>query len=567
MGEVFRGFDTRLGRPVAIKRLRTDLAINPVYRSRFRREALAAGRLSHPAIVAVYDTGEERDATGASIPFIVMELVDGRNLRDALREGEKVLPERALELTAGVLDALACSHAAGIVHRDIKPGNVMLTNSGGVKVADFGIAHAVSDVSSTATLAGTVMGTAQYLSPEQGRGQAVDVRSDIYSVGCLLYELLVGRPPFTGDSPVNVVFQHVSEVPDPPSRAGCDISADIDSITLKALAKDPADRYQTAAEMKADIESVLSGTHPLAATALPASLSPRSLDSQYVKAAVPRRPRLSHLLAVMTALVVVVGAASAFGAYRSGPPQAAAGLSTVEVPAVMGLGRVGAESLLRNAHLIPRFQFVHGPDGASVDTAVGQQPKGGETAAVGSAVLVTINVGSRRAVIPRGLVGLDVDQVRKTLRRAGFTNVTTEKATPSKAGVRAGQVMALDPAEGRDVPLARRITVTYAGEAARVPQMRKTLPAVTNSGKSRKESGSENPTDRQARQSDKSADEVSRRADPDGQEEDESDTPTTDDKPEEDDEPEEENEDGGDRGERLPIDPKNLLPLDPDDLP
>jgi eukaryotic-like serine/threonine-protein kinase len=547
MAEVFRGFDTRLGRPVAIKRLRTDLAINPLFRSRFGREALAAGRLSHPAIVAVYDTGEERDATGASIPFIVMEMVDGRSLREALREGEKVLPERALELTAAVLDALACSHAAGIVHRDIKPGNVMLTSSGRVKVADFGIAHAVSDSSGTVTMAGTVMGTAQYLSPEQGRGQAVDVRSDIYSVGCLLYELLVGLPPFTGDSPVSIVFQHVSEAPEPPSAARCDVSADIDSITLKALAKDPADRYQTAWEMKADIERVLGGAHPSMATALPAPETQRSPEVQKANTAVTRKPKLASLLAILTA-VLVVAAASAFGANRSSPAQVA-GPSTVEVPAVMGLGRVGADSLLRNAHLVPRFAFVHGPDDASVDTVVGQEPTGGDTTALGSAVMVTINVGRPRAVIPGGLIGLDVDRVTKTLRQAGFTNVTTEKA-PSDASVQPGQVLSLAPAGGRTVRLGQHITVTYAGGAARPLQM--TPPSVTTSRESRQDTNSDNSAGRLAQQGDDSAA---------GSQETEGGSTAK--KPGK---PKGKGASGHEVGGWIQVDPGSLLPLDPNDL-
>jgi serine/threonine-protein kinase len=259
MSEVFRGFDHHLGRPVAIKRLRADLVTNPTFRGRFRREALAASSLNHPAIVAVYDTGEERDRAGASIPFIVMELVQGRSLRDALHEDGKVSQVHALELTAAVLEALTCSHNAGIIHRDIKPGNVMLTTSGQVKVADFGIARAVSEASGTATMPGTVMGTAQYLSPEQGRGDPADARSDIYSVGCMLYELLVGQAPFSGDSAVSIVFQHIYDIATPPSAAQPEISVSVDAITLKALAKDPADRYQTATEMRRDIQRVLSG--------------------------------------------------------------------------------------------------------------------------------------------------------------------------------------------------------------------------------------------------------------------------------------------------------------------
>jgi eukaryotic-like serine/threonine-protein kinase len=416
MSEVYRGFDAQLRRPVAIKRLRPELAVNPVFRARFRREAQAAGRLNHPAIVAVYDTGEEREATGSSIPFIVMELVEGRSLRDALRQEGRVSPSRALELMAGVLDALACSHAAGIIHRDIKPGNVMLSNGRAVKVADFGIARAVSDASGTATMAGTVIGTAQYLSPEQGRGEAADVRSDLYSAGCLLYELLVGEPPFVGDSMVSIIFQHISEPATRPSAANSDISADIDAIVMKALAKDPADRYQSAAEMKADVDNVLGGRPPAATTLFPASIieqSPMpanyegSTDRHSVKTSTVGRPRASRLIASVIAVLLVVAGASAFAIYQPERPEAAA-VTTTEVPAVLGLGRVGVESLLRNADLVPRFEFVHGA-GASVDTAIKQIPAGGEMTAIDSTVTVVINIGPRRETVPPSLTARDLD--------------------------------------------------------------------------------------------------------------------------------------------------------------
>jgi eukaryotic-like serine/threonine-protein kinase len=416
MSEVYRGFDAQLRRPVAIKRLRPDLAMNPVYRARFRREAQAAGRLSHPAIVAVYDTGEEFEATGTSIPFIVMELVEGRSLRDALRKQGRVSPVRALELTASVLDALACSHAAGIIHRDIKPGNVMLSDGRAVKVADFGIARAVSDSSGTATMAGTVIGTAQYLSPEQGRGEAADARSDLYSTGCLLYELLVGEPPFVGDSMVSIIFQHISEPPTRPSAANPDISADIDAIVMKALAKDPADRYQSAAEMKADVDNVLSGRPPAATTLLPPSMieasearagKDGSTDRHGVETSAVERPRARRLIASLTAVLFVMAGVSAFGVYRSDKPEAAAA-TTTEVPAVLGLGRVGVESLLRNADLVPRFEFVHGA-GASVDTAIKQIPAGGEMVAIESTVTVVINIGPRRETVSPNLTARDLD--------------------------------------------------------------------------------------------------------------------------------------------------------------
>ena len=270
MAEVRKGHDTRLGRVVAIKRLRTDLASDATFQARFRREAQSAASLNHPAIVAVYDTGEEpaSDGTGVSQPYIVMEFVAGRTLRDILREGRKILPERALEITSGVLSALDYSHRAGIIHRDIKPGNVMLTPSGDVKVMDFGIARAMSD-SNTMTQTAAVVGTAQYLSPEQARGETVDSRSDVYSAGCLLYELLTGRPPFVGDSPVAVAYQHVREPARPPSDHDTDLPPAVDAIVMKALAKRLEDRYQSAAAMRSDIERYLAGRPVQAPVPLP----------------------------------------------------------------------------------------------------------------------------------------------------------------------------------------------------------------------------------------------------------------------------------------------------------
>src|ERR687891_2410397 len=237
MAEVYHAHDTRLGRTVAVKTLRVDLARDPSFQARFRREAQSAASLNHPAIVAVYDTAEESDNEGHLLPYIVMEYVEGRTLRDILREGRKILPERALEITADVLSALDYSHRAGIVHRDIKPANVMLTPNGQVKVMDFGIARAVADSSATMTQTAAVLGTAQYLSPEQARGEPVDARSDIYSTGCLLYELLTGRPPFVGDSPVSVAYQHVREIPERPSLYNPEITDDVDAIVAKALTK------------------------------------------------------------------------------------------------------------------------------------------------------------------------------------------------------------------------------------------------------------------------------------------------------------------------------------------
>ena len=266
MAEVHIGYDTRLGRNVAIKILRADLARDPSFQTRFRREAQAAAGLNHPAIVAVYDTGEDQIRTEQgglqAVPFIVMEYVEGHTVRDILK-GDVAAPiDEAIEITMGVLSALDYAHHAGLVHRDIKPANVMLTPTGAVKVMDFGIARALADVGQTMTQSQAVVGTAQYLSPEQARGENVDARSDLYSTGCLLFELLTGRPPFVGDSPVSVAYQHVREAAPRPSQFASDVPATLDAVVERALQKDRANRYSTAQEFMADLQRVLDPSAP-----------------------------------------------------------------------------------------------------------------------------------------------------------------------------------------------------------------------------------------------------------------------------------------------------------------
>ncbi|GDY30956.1 Stk1 family PASTA domain-containing Ser/Thr kinase [Gandjariella thermophila] len=263
MSEVHRGRDVRLGREVAVKVLRADLARDPQFQERFRREAQNAAALNHPAIVAVYDTGETKTEYGP-LPYIVMEYVDGRTLRDIVKTQGPLSGKRAMEIMADVCAALDFSHRHGIVHRDVKPANVMITRTGAVKVMDFGIARAVADGQASVTQTAAVIGTAQYLSPEQARGEAVDARSDVYAAGCVLFELLTGEPPFTGDSPVAVAYQHVREEPKPPSSLNPQVTPALDAIALKALSKNPANRYQSAAEMRADLVRVLSGQRPAA---------------------------------------------------------------------------------------------------------------------------------------------------------------------------------------------------------------------------------------------------------------------------------------------------------------
>ena len=262
MAEVHAGVDTRLGRRVAIKLLRSDLARDPSFHARLKREAQSAAGLNHPGIVAVYDSGEQEFAESGGdivhVPFIVMEMVEGRTLRQVLTDHGRLTVREALDVTAGVLAPLDYSHRNGIVHRDIKPGNVMLTPEGDIKVMDFGIARALEDTGSL-TQTQSVVGTAQYLSPEQARGEIVDARSDLYSTACLLYELLVGRPPFVGDSQLAVAYQHVGEDPKPPSHYDPEIPPAIDRLLLHALQKDRTVRYQDAHTFREDVLAARDG--------------------------------------------------------------------------------------------------------------------------------------------------------------------------------------------------------------------------------------------------------------------------------------------------------------------
>jgi len=307
MAEVYSGVDTRLGRTVAIKLLKADLAADSSFEIRFRQEAQASARMAHPTIVRVYDAGDEitLDANGVErhLPYIVMELVRGEVLREILRS-RKLTQQEAIAYATGVLTALEFSHAAGVVHRDIKPANVMITDSNAVKVMDFGIARAVSDSSATLAHTNGIVGTAQYFSPEQARGETVDLRSDLYSTGVLLYEMLTGRPPFTGETAVSVAYQHVSEVAPTPSSIVPSISTAIDSVVMKALAKDRAARFQSASEFRTALAASVSGQSVEAfddgaqpATAPMQPIDQEALEPTTVQPVLPESDPFAELLA------------------------------------------------------------------------------------------------------------------------------------------------------------------------------------------------------------------------------------------------------------------------------
>jgi beta-lactam-binding protein with PASTA domain/tRNA A-37 threonylcarbamoyl transferase component Bud32 len=480
MAEVHRALDLRLGRPVAVKELRADLATDPTFQARFRREAQSAAGLNHPTIVAVYDTGEETNpVTGTSIPYIVMELVEGQTLRDVLREGRKLLPERALELTVGVLDALSYSHKAGIVHRDIKPANVMLTPTGQVKVMDFGIARAVADTSATMTQTAAVIGTAQYLSPEQARGETVDARSDIYSAGCLLYELLVGRPPFVGDSPVSVAYQHVREQPVPPSQLDPEITPDIDAITLKALAKDADDRYQSAREFKNDITRVLAGQQ--ATAAIPRPVSESDIPTRVTTRPVPTPPpdeddvdeepkKRGGIIALVVVLALLLLGGAAWGVYAWMQPDEPPPPALVAVPNVLTYTADQAQARLEGVGLSATVREVNGP--ADTKGQVTQQDPIAETQVeVNSSVTITVNQGPETATIPDGLVGRDRESAEDRLNDAGFDSVEAKAATSEPNDADAGQVLSVNPKEGSTVALSAKVTLTYATGESTVPNL------------------------------------------------------------------------------------------------
>jgi eukaryotic-like serine/threonine-protein kinase len=434
MAEVREGHDLRLGRTVAIKRLRFDLASDTTFQARFRREAQSAASLNHPAIVAVYDTGEEEPSDGSvtPIPYIVMEYVEGRTLRDILREGRKILPERALEITADVLAALDYSHRAGIVHRDIKPANVMLTPTGDVKVMDFGIARAVADSSSTMTQTAAVVGTAQYLSPEQARGEQVDARSDIYSTGVLLFELLTGRPPFVGDSPVAVAYQHVREEPPPPSAFDPEISPELDSIVMKALTKSTSERYQSAAEMRADIERALAGQPVVAPAAVGASMAATAATSRLLPygdgpsetATVPqieeeqkKNRRRGWLLAILALLALVLLILAAL--FLPGLLNSSDEVKPTIVPTVTGKRLPQAEKLLEQKKLEVGDITRQPDENAKKGIVLEQSPPPGEQADRRSAVDLVVSSGPPRVKVP-DIVGDSFAVAKGELEDRGF---------------------------------------------------------------------------------------------------------------------------------------------------
>ena len=383
MAEVYLARDLRLDRQVAVKVMRPGMAVDPLYLERFRREGRSAASLSHPAVVAVFDSGEDT-AGGEPLPYLVMEHVQGLTLLELMRgyQGERgTSVRRALELVDGVLSGLAYAHAQGIVHRDIKPANVMLAEDGQVKVMDFGIARPMAQPQELAlTQTSIVVGTAEYLSPEQARGTTVDARADLYSAGCLLFELLTGRPPFVGDTPVAVVWQHLQSEPQPPSQLAPAVPPSCDALVLRALAKDREQRFGSAGEMRTAVRGVLESLAvPVRADATVQLTAGGSGDGRRRRGSGARRVRT--VLVVGAAVVAACGAYALVGAARH-----------VRTPDLQGVTLAAARPLLHRDGLWVAHVIVGGCPGqaAAVRRICGQSPAAGTTVRFGTGVTVRI---------------------------------------------------------------------------------------------------------------------------------------------------------------------------------
>ncbi|WP_018157508.1 Stk1 family PASTA domain-containing Ser/Thr kinase [Demetria terragena] len=486
MAEVHLGHDTRLGRQVAIKMLRSDLARDHTFLTRFRREAQSAAGLNHHAIVAVYDSGEdvfiETGGAQVDVPYIVMEFVDGKTLREILNEEGRLSPDEAARITQGVLAALEYSHDHGIVHRDIKPANVMVSRGGSVKVMDFGIARALADAGATMTSAQTVVGTARYLSPEQARGATVDERSDLYSAGCVLYELLTGRTPFVGE-PVSLVYQHIQDQPELPSSHEASLPEAMDAITMHALEKDREKRYQSAAEFRTDLQDGRAGrgVSPAAVASLaavgaasaavlrrrsePEPVAASDHTADMADAEEPRRRTALWALAGVVALAAILGIG-----YLLFQDQGDTETPAATVPAVVQQPQEEAERMIRDVGLVPNVEEVAS---SSVDqgNVISQNPEANSQVPEGSEVTLEVSTGPGDVSLP-DVRGQSETQAIDALTARGFpedqirvANQPEDDTTYAK-----GEVASTNPAPGKRVALSQTVTLRLSSGKVTVPE-------------------------------------------------------------------------------------------------
>ncbi len=493
MSDVRLGTDTRLGRTVAIKLLKASLATDAAFRARFRQEAQAAARMAHPTIVRVFDAGEESvtepDGQLSQIPYIVMEYVDGRMLKDIIQDGP-LDPGEAIRIIDGVLTALEYSHRAGVVHRDIKPGNIMITSTGQVKVMDFGIARAIS--ASTATVAQTtaILGTAAYFSPEQAKGESVDARTDLYSAGVVLFEMLTGRPPFRGVSPVAVAYQHVSETPVKPSSLNSSVSPALDTVVVHALAKDRFNRYQSAVEFRADVDIAgaghipverahddtelgLFGSRPVIASGSELALKQLVEDTTMVRT--QRRPPVIWVWAGVLSVVVMVIAVM-FWAF-SLTPSTNLPDSSRRVPVLTGQTFTQAENNLKDLDLVAvMIEEADGdvPEGEVIRT----DPPASTIAQPTEEITVYVSTGAVKVVIP-DLVNQPLEQAQEALSDLGLVpGSITRQNSPNIAE---GLVLRTDAAAGDSIVAGETVNLFVSSGLVTLSDLRgQTLSAASD---------------------------------------------------------------------------------------
>lgn len=492
MSDVHKGTDSRLGRTVAIKLLKPSLASDPAFRTRFRQEAQAAARMAHPTIVRVFDAGEETvaDANGheSQLPFIVMEYVDGTLLKDLIRQGP-IASAEAARILSGVLTALEYSHRAGVVHRDIKPGNIMITRNGQVKVMDFGIARAISDSATTVAQTTAILGTASYFSPEQAKGELVDARTDLYSTGVVLFEMLTGRPPFRGDTPVAIAYQHVSEAAPKPSSINHAVSPALDVVVARAMTKDREQRYQSAAEFREDLELAASGQVPLHKAPESAAASLFSQNSHTISGSelalkqlsedtgmvrTQRRPPALWIWAGVMSVIVIVITVMIWVVNLS--PSTELPATSREVPVLTGLTFVDAQEQLAALELgateKPEASATV-PEGQVIRTV----PPAGDIVNPDTVIEVYVSSGKTSVAIP-DVGNLALADAEAKLTAAGFVvGLVSRENSPT---VGADVVLSTEPTGGTSGHAGDTINLTISSGNVALPNLvGQTLSAAT----------------------------------------------------------------------------------------